>query len=102
MEITCDLTVPWEYGVHIRPATKIVKLLKKFNSDVYFSINNGKHNAKRVMELLTMEAYCGETITIDVIGDDAEEAVRELAVLFKKRDASEEDEDEEGSQLGAY
>ncbi|WP_372368489.1 HPr family phosphocarrier protein [Candidatus Uabimicrobium sp. HlEnr_7] len=95
MDITCKLIVPWEYGVHIRPATKIVKLLKKFDSETYFSIHNKKYNAKKMMELLTMEAHCGQKIEFLAVGSDAEEVVEKLKVLFNEYD-------EEESQLGAY
>jgi len=95
MEITCKLVVPWQYGVHVRPATKIVKLLKKFESEVYFSIHDEKYNGKKMMELLTMEAYYGQEMTFSASGNDAKEVVQELQALFNE-------DDEEESQLGAY
>lgn len=89
--------MPWEYGVHIRPATKIVKLLKKFDSEAYFSVRSQKYNAKRMMELLTMEAYYGQKIKFSASGSDAQEVVEKLKELF-----NENDDDNEESQLGAY
>ena len=89
--------MPWQYGVHIRPATKIVKLLKKFDSEAYFSVHSQKYNAKRMMELLTMEAHFGQKINFSASGNDAQEVVEKLKELF-----NEKDDDDEESQLGAY
>ncbi|BBM83177.1 HPr family phosphocarrier protein [Candidatus Uabimicrobium amorphum] len=98
MEITCKLVVPWQYGVHMRPATKIVKLLRNFDSETYFSIHSEKYNAKKILELISMEAYCGQKIKFSASGSDAQEVVEKLKELFSEED----DDDDEESQIGAY
>lgn len=91
---TCNLVVPWEYGIHVRPATKIVHLLKTMDVEAYFVIKNKKYNAKKAMELLFMEAYYGDNLLFEAIGNDALDAVKKITLLFSTSD--------EENYLGTY
>lgn len=86
MKVICHLTVPWEYGLHVRPATKIARLLKKMDLEAHFILNDKKHNAKKTMELLSMEAYYGEELVFQALGKDAQEAVQKISELFEEKE----------------
>ena len=81
-EITKELTVINKLGIHARPAAAIVQRVLKFESDVHFSLDGNRINAKSIMGLLTLAATQGTRIAVTVKGPDAEEAMRAVEHLF--------------------
>lgn len=72
-------------GLHTRPATEIVKCAASYNSDIYFSYQKLKVNAKSILGILMLTAGRGARIRITATGDDAAEAVDALLVLAKNQ-----------------
>lgn len=95
MQIKAEVVVNWTLGLHIRPATKIVKLLKPFASDIKFLRDGTSCNAKSVIQLLTLEAGKGDAVDIHAVGEDAEAAVEAVRLFFQTYD------DEDGI-IGPY
>jgi phosphocarrier protein len=69
-------------GLHARPATLIVKLLQHSKSDVTFTHNQEKANAKSLLSLLMLAAEKDADITIDVEGEDASYTMEKLIEAF--------------------
>ena len=65
-------------GLHARPASLFVRLANKFESDVTVSRGSEKVNGKSIMGLLTLAASEGSIVEIEVSGEDAERAMKEL------------------------
>ena len=65
-------------GLHARPASLFVRLANKFESDVTVRRGSEKVNGKSIMGLLTLAASEGSVVEIEVSGDDAEGAMKEL------------------------
>lgn len=82
MKIVKTVKVKNDLGLHIRPATLIVKLLQSYSSNVYFSYNNETINAKSIMSIITLVAKKNSEITITVDGLDARKAMRSLLEAF--------------------
>lgn len=75
-------------GLHARPAMQFVDVANQFSSDVAVHREGDKPvtaNGKSVMEMVTLEAVMGTKLRIEAEGDDAEEAVRQLADLFAQK-----------------
>lgn len=72
-------------GLHTRPATTIVKILQRFQSDVTFSCKKSTANAKSILGLLALAATRGTTITITCEGQDSHSAMQALVEGFESR-----------------
>jgi phosphocarrier protein HPr len=82
-------------GLHMRPATRFVKLAASFESEVRALCNNKIVNGKSILDMTTLAAECGMTLEIQAEGPDAEEAVSALADLVLARFHMEDDGDHE-------
>lgn len=70
-------------GLHIRPATMIVKMLQGCKSQVSFTLKNQNANAKSIMSLLVLSAQKNAKITVEVEGEDAEAVMEKLVQGFE-------------------
>lgn len=84
MECRITIQIPWQEGLHIRPAVYIVKLLQPFSSDVQFIKDGSTCNAKSVIQILALGVQCGEALTIEAKGTDAPQALKSLEDYFKQ------------------
>ena len=65
-------------GLHARPASLFVKIANKYESDVVVRKGPDVVSGKSIMGLMTLAASQGSVIEIEVSGNDAEQAMREL------------------------
>ena len=77
-------------GLHVRPATAIVKLLQTVSSSVSFTRESETVNAKSIMSILMLAATQDTLLTVIVEGEDAEEAMTRLVAIFEARFGEEE------------
>ncbi len=75
-------TVPFEEGLHARPATELVKICQNIQSDVVFKKNDMNVNPKSILGILTLEAKKGDQITVEIQGADEKEAMKKLEDYF--------------------
>lgn len=68
-----------EYGIHARPATRLVNLAMTFHSEIDLTAMNKTVNLKSIMGLMSLGIYKGEHIQISVSGSDAEKALVAIA-----------------------
>ncbi len=78
MKLTAVVKVKNRLGLHIRPATAIVKLLQGSRSTVSFTFKGQTINAKSIMSLLVLSAQKNAKIQVEVEGDDAEIVLHKL------------------------
>ena len=83
MKIIKKLKLQNNLGLHIRPATYIVKLLQPRNSKVSFSYKTERANARSIMSLLMLLAKKNAEIIISVEGNDAKETMNDLKNAFE-------------------
>lgn len=72
------------YGLHARPAAELVTLANRFQSEITIAKDSLEVNAKSIMGVMMLAAERGSTLTIAARGEDAEDAVRELAALVQR------------------
>ena len=70
-------------GFHARPAHLFVKLASQFQAQIEILKGNEVINGKNILDLLTMGAGNGTTLTLRASGPDAESAVNALAQLVE-------------------
>ena len=85
MKLTRELELRNKYGMHVRPAGALAKLCQKFKSDITVEKDGRAVSGKSVLGLMTLEAPLGTMLKFTVNGDDAQEAMDEIAMLIANR-----------------
>jgi len=85
VKLVCKIRVKNDLGLHIRPATAIVKLLQNCNCDVTFTHKKEVINAKSILNILMLAAKQNSQITITADGEDAEQIINKLQNAFENR-----------------
>ena len=78
-----EVVVVNDKGFHIRPGHLLMKLAMGFQSDVKILKDNQVVDGKSMMDLLTLVAQKGTTLTLQARGADAQAAVDALAQLVE-------------------
>lgn len=71
-----------ELGLHARPAARLAQAAQRFKAEVTLISDQGRANAKSILEILTLAASMGAELTLHCQGPDAGEAARSLSALF--------------------
>jgi phosphocarrier protein len=81
-----------EYGLHLGPAAKFVKLAGTFQSEIRVHHNGKEINGKSILDLTLLAAETGTSLDLEARGTDAEAALEALArlVLTEFRDGTDE------------
>ena len=78
-----DVLVVNEKGFHIRPAHLLMKMATGFQAEMKIIKDNHAVDGKSMLDLLTLVAQKGTTLTLHARGDDAQAAVDALAQLVE-------------------
>jgi phosphocarrier protein len=70
-----------EYGLHLGPAAKFVKLAGQFQSEIRVHHNGKEINGKSILDLTLLAAESGTRLDLVAHGPDADAAVEALARL---------------------
>lgn len=77
-----ELQVLNELGIHARVTSRIVRCARNFESSVN-AIKEGKeYDFKSVVGIMTLNAKCGEVVTVEINGPDETAAAQEIQHLF--------------------
>ena len=71
-------------GMHARPAALFVKTAALYASSITVEKEGIEVSGKSIMGLLTIEGHQGAALKITAEGEDADEALKALASLFKQ------------------
>ena len=75
-------------GLHARPASIFVKIANKYSAEVAVKKGRETVNGKSIMGLMMLAANEGTTITIEINGSDAAQAMEELAKFLNRTEES--------------
>jgi phosphocarrier protein len=78
-----EVEIKNKLGLHARPASLLVKLAGKFESEIQLAKDDTEINAKSILGVMMLAAGPGQCITISAKGSDAEEAVDAIASLIE-------------------
>lgn len=94
---TREVEVTNEYGLHLGPAAKFVKLAAQFQSEIRVSHDGKEINGKSILDLTLLAAETGTRLSLEARGPDAEAAIDALArlVLSEFREGEDEPQDHE-------
>jgi phosphocarrier protein len=80
--ITTHYTITSPEGIHARPATTLIRLAKKYKSTVHLQKDDKRVLLNSMLNILTIGAKGGDTITIIIEGDDEQEAAQAIDIFF--------------------
>jgi phosphocarrier protein len=83
--ITKDYIILAPQGMHARPATALIKIIKKFKSVVSLQKDEKLIRLNSVLNILSMTAKSGETLTIVIDGEDEALAAETLETFFTEQ-----------------
>ena len=69
-------SVPFDHGVHARPAALIAAALRPFAAEVAIIARGRSGNARSTVALMALGVHCGEVIEVRAVGVDAVAADR--------------------------
>jgi phosphocarrier protein len=78
-----EVEIKNKLGLHARPASLLVKLAGKFESEIQLAKDDTEINAKSILGVMMLAAGPGQSITISADGPDAEEAIDAIASLIE-------------------
>lgn len=81
---TFDYTIKDALGIHARPAGLLVKEAKKYKSSVSISMGKKRADATKLMAVMSLGIKCGQTVTVEISGEDEDTAYNELLSFFEK------------------
>lgn len=77
-----EYTVLSAEGLHARPATTLLNVVKKFKSDILLKKGDMEVVAKSMLGILTLAAKCGDKVSVTIEGEDEIEAAKAIEHLF--------------------
>lgn len=78
-----------ETGIHARPATILVQVASKFNSDIHLEYKEKKVNLKSIMGVLSLGIGQGAEFKISAEGNDEQNALKTLEETLNKEGLAE-------------
>jgi len=79
-------TVPWEEGIDLRHAARLVRQARSFRSSVLLKLNERITDARSIFGVLLLCATLGSVIDLEVSGEDEDLAMASLTSLFEPGD----------------
>ncbi len=67
-----------EYGIHARPATRLVNVAMRYESQIFMESLDKRVNLKSILGVMSLGVYRGEQIKIIINGKDQEKAMQGL------------------------
>ncbi len=75
--------IPCQLGLHLRVATVVVIMARRYKSDIYIATVQGRVHAKTVLGVLGLGAVRGTSLALTARGRDADRAIQVLGDLFE-------------------
>ena len=72
-------------GLHARASAKLSQLAAQYPCEILLSRNGRQINAKSIMGVMMLAAGIGSTVTLETVGDQADEAMQALTELINNR-----------------
>ena len=73
------------FGLHGRTSALLVETAKNFKSDIRLIRGNEEADCKSILEVLSLACGQGTEVSIQVTGEDAEEALSALSWLIAEK-----------------
>ena len=79
-----EFTVPFDHGLHARPAATLAAALRGIDADVTIIARGRSANARSTVSMMGLGVQGGDTIEVRAVGADADAALAALAPLLAR------------------
>lgn len=79
-----DIVVKSNAVLEARPLAELVALAEHYKSQITLNMENKTVNAKSIMGIMGLGLDPGKTVTIEVTGEDEEEAITAISEFLEK------------------
>jgi len=80
-----EIEIVNKLGLHARASAKLSQLAAQFPCEILLSRNGRQINAKSIMGVMMLAAGMGSKVTLETVGDQADEAMTALTDLINNR-----------------
>ena len=80
-----NITIINKLGLHARASAKLASLANDFESQININKDGKDVDGKSIMQLMMLAANIGTQITMNIEGNDEDEAMNALCVLINNR-----------------
>ena len=80
-----EIQIVNKLGLHARASAKLSQLAAQFPCEILLSRNGREINAKSIMGVMMLAAGIGSSVTLETVGDQADEAMQALTALINNR-----------------
>lgn len=81
--IKVEFEIKNRLGLHARPAATFVQACNKYKSQINMIFNNRAVNAKSIIGILALGVAYGDSVEVEVDGEDEEAAMEEIRELLE-------------------
>ena len=76
------VVVPWQDGLHFRPAAKLVRTAKGFRSKIFLKCGGKMADLRSILSIVSLCATMGTALDVMAAGDDESDATRAVEQVF--------------------
>ncbi len=78
-----SIVVKCKCGLHARPAATVMKTAKTFQSAIRISKDGKSGNAKSIIDVLSINVNCQDTVEVTCDGTDEVEAMQAIKAILE-------------------
>jgi len=82
---SAEIEIINKLGLHARASAKLSQLAAQFPCEIFLSRNGRQINAKSIMGVMMLAAGIGSTVTLETVGERADEALEAITALINDR-----------------
>ncbi len=76
------VTIPWEQGLHLRRAAKLVRVAQRFRSTIFLQSGAKIADLRNILSVIALCATMGTVLDLVVNGDDERDAAIAVEQIF--------------------
>ena len=77
-----QVQVPWKKGLHLRPATTLVRIAQSFRSNILLKCGDRLADARSIVSVLLLAASMGTVMDVEISGEDEANAASAIEHIF--------------------
>lgn len=83
-----QVVIPWKEGLHLRPASRLVRLALASKSVVCLKVGEKVADARSILAILLLCAVAGTVIEFEINGEDEDAVLTAVTGVFDPEDAA--------------
>ncbi len=83
MKLT-QVRIPWEKGLHLRPASQLVRLAKASKSVICLRVGEKVADARSILAILLLCAVAGMVVDVEITGEDEDAVLTSVTSVFSQ------------------